>query len=82
MDPRTILRNLPPYQKRVIKLATQGWSDKAIARQLGRTPSSVAVALNQVYEKLNLTDPLRITHPRIIATAMFRTVHPNTGFAR
>lgn len=45
---------LSGYEKQVLLLASKGLTNVEIARELGKTPSSVAVAITHVREKLNI----------------------------
>lgn len=65
------IRELTHYQKQILQLAAEGWTDKAIAQFLNKTPNAIMGAINKVYNKLGLSDPTWNKNPRVLACLMY-----------
>ncbi|HEX6972223.1 MAG TPA: response regulator transcription factor, partial [Limnochordia bacterium] len=65
------LSRLSPHQLQVLELLAQGFSNAAIAQQLGATTKSVENQVSAIYRELDIDGTDRSTHPRVLAVLRY-----------
>jgi RNA polymerase sigma factor (sigma-70 family) len=56
-----LTRSLTPRERELVWLATEGLSNKEIARRIGVTEGTVKIHLHNVYQKLGVTNRTAMT---------------------
>lgn len=63
------------YQKDVLDLITQGYTDVEIAKRLGHSRDSVHAATNYLYERYHLKNAPKNLNRRVLLTLMYHTIN-------